>query len=172
MKESIGCMIGVFVGGVLASGAATAGFIEDTVEVNTFLTAGQSVYWQHDFTDDPAFANIGTISDAQLSVYLWDDGDWLSEFALGVAESGQWAVGEVDTGTYSFDISVASLYDGLFGVTVTSIFGDFGIGDSLLRLAYTTDRRSVTEPATLSLFGAGLLAIGLVSRRRRAERRG
>ena len=154
------------VGGILASGSAFAGFIEDTVEVNTFLTTGQSVYWEHDFRDDPAFASIGTITNAQLSVYLWDDGDWLGEFALGVAESGQWVVGEVDTGTYSYGIGVASLYDGLFGVRVTSLLGDFGIGDSLLQLAFNTAPRGVPEPATLSLLGAGLLAIGIVSRRR------
>jgi hypothetical protein len=171
-KSIIGAISLLPLGGLLISSPASADFIEDTVEVNTFLTAGQSAYWVHDFTDDPAFDDIGTISSGNLSVYLWDDGDWLAEFALGVADSGEWAVGEVDTGTYVYGLNVSSLYDGLFAVTVTSLLGDFGIGDSLLRLEFTTAPRSVPEPATLSLLGAGLLAIGFASRRRRVQGRG
>lgn len=159
--------------GLLTSSTASAILITDSIDVNAFLSMGQSASWQHDFTDDLAFPTTGSISDANLSVYLWDDGDRQSEFALGRSDSGGWVLGEVDTGLYSFGIDVASLANGLFDVRVTSLYGDFGIGTSTLSFEFTRDGEtssvSVPEPASLGLLGASLLVAGLASRRRRRK---
>jgi hypothetical protein len=163
-------LTGVGILGLISMSPASAVLITDEVEVDTFLSTWESVYWEHDFTDQLSIP--GTISDASLSVSLWDDGGlhdgW--EFALGVTDYGQWAIGEVDTGSYSFDIVASSLYDGVLGIHVTSLLGDFGIGTSSLSFNLDSDNpasASVPEPGVLSLLGAGLLAVGYAGQRRR-----
>jgi hypothetical protein len=143
-------------------------WIVDVEEVDTFLRTLQTVSWSHNFTID------GTITGATLSVSLWDDNDSGSEFALGVAHGSGFAIGEVDTGTYSYSLNTSGLDDGILWVSVTSLFGDFGVGNSLLRVEFepsvssngSITSISIPEPATLSLLGAGLILIGFASRRR------
>lgn len=164
------CLIAAGILGLMSTSPASAILITDEVEVNTFLSSWESVYWEHDFGDQ--LTATGTISDATLSISFWDDGGQYDgwEFALGVADYGQWAVREIDTGSYSFDIVASSLYDGVLGIYVTSLLGDFGIGTSSLSFNLDSNNAvsaSVPEPGVLSLLGAGLLAVGLAGHRRR-----
>lgn len=126
------------------------------------------VSWKHQYTFEPAADHLlsGT-----LTLWLKDDerDEWWNpltwEFGFGIAEDGTWDIGSVDTGTYGYDIDVASLEDGMFAVTLRSLGGDFYIKKSVLEIAYVA---SVPEPGTLALFGCGLLGLGLARRRKNA----
>ena len=131
--------------------------------VSGLARAGDYVAWKHFFTFDPPAAQIlqGT-----LKVTLLDDeAEWWDtfEFALGFAENGQWALGEVDTGTYHYGVNIAALEDGVFGVKLLSLGGDFAITDSELTITY----EPVPEPSTFLLLSAGLLGLGYFARKRR-----
>ena len=123
------------------------------------------VTWRHLFSFSPPAAQIlqGT-----LKLTLVDDeadsilpSTW--EFAFGYAESGQWDIGAVDTGSYSYGVNVSSLKDGEFKITLESLAGDFSILQSDLRITY----EPVPEPSTILLVTAGLLGVGYFARRRR-----
>lgn len=155
---------------LLAAVPASANLITNTVNVNTTLTTHETVSWTHDFSGHADFGSIDTITGATISVSLTDDKDWwLPDLALGIADSGQWVFGLVETGTYSYSVGVASLYDGVLNVSVTSILGRFRVNSSLLAVNWIASDRptSVPEPGTLSLLGGGLLLAGFLGRRRR-----
>jgi hypothetical protein len=128
---------------------------------------GDYVTWKHFFTFNPPAAEIlqGT-----LKLKLVDDErDTLNpftwEFAFGFAENGQWDIGAVNTGSYLYDVQVAALEDGEFELTLLSLGGDFSIVRSDLTITY----EPVPEPSTILLLSAGLLGLGYVARRRRAN---
>ncbi len=117
------------------------------------------VAWTHHFDFSPAFDYL--IS-ASLALFFHDDEPdsfWnlLSyEVALGVAEDGTWDIGEIDTGSYSYDVDVSYLMDGEFSVFVAGA-GDFQIEKSVLSINY----EPVPEPTTALLFGVGLIFLGI-----------
>jgi hypothetical protein len=89
------------------------------------------VSWTHQFEFPSA---VDAITSGVLSIDLSDDQDSGIEIAFGYAENGEWDFGLVSTQSYTYDIEVSSLADGLFSVTLP-------------------------EPSTLSLLGAGLLGV-------------
>lgn len=123
------------------------------------------VAWQHNFTFEPAPEEIFS---ASLRIFLKDDeADTLSPFSWeiggGVAESGDWDFGEINTGwTDSYSIDVDYLTDGMFQVVVASAGGDFYIGSSELSITYAP----VPEPATMILMGLGLVGLAGASRKK------
>jgi len=159
---------GLVATGALLSGATASAVpvtLTDVENVNTWLSTWQSTSWTHNFTFAPA---ADFIYSAKLTISFTDDNDFQSEYAIGgIAGSWDLAVGEVDTGNRSFNINVGQVADGILGVWVTSLFGDFRINNSTLVVSY--EPTSVPEPETLALIGAGLLSVVFLRRRRAAN---
>ena len=138
-------------------------------DVNKLDGIGDWVKWTHNFDFIPA---VQTVLSGNLSLHLRDDGGlWDSyELAFGKAEDGTWGFGEVDTGMYSYDVSASFLADGKFTITLMSVWGDFYIDKSELKITYEPVSEPVSEPvpepATMLLFGAGLVGLAGIHRKK------
>jgi PEP-CTERM motif len=121
------------------------------------------VTWKHQFDLSPPADKLLT---ATLTVSLQDDErdtfwnplTW--EVGVGWTENGQWDFGSVDSSSYNYGIDVNYLKDGVFTVTLASLWGDFSIVSSTLDITYNP----VPEPATMILLGSGLLGLAAFRR--------
>ena len=149
------------------SATSSAGTITDTIEQDLYVDWGESVSYTHDINDE---FDIGTAESATLTIEIYDDDTSIldsGEFVVFIIEDF-----DFDTGTWSFgtsfdgDLEVNALAalneSGELDVTVTSLWGDFYVGSSVLTVT------TVPEPASILLMGLGLLGFG-ASRIRKAR---
>jgi hypothetical protein len=90
---------------------------------------------------------------------------WINspEFTDGWTNTGEWSIGEVDAGTYNYNIN---LQNGTLTVTLASLGGDSYIECSTNRPDHHRPPAPVPEPASMVLVGLGMLSVGFIARKR------
>ena len=119
----------------------------------------------------------GAFLSATLTIYAWaniggDDVVFTESVNLGALNNGQIANGLFSTSTFNIDPAVFAVQvaDGFLDVTIDkNIRGGFGLLNAFSvygsKLEVTYEGAAVPEPATVALFGSGL--VGLLAARRR-----
>ena len=117
---------------------------------------------------DDGFVSGSAIS-GSLQISIYDDAkdkwDFLPELVLVIVDSFDFDTGALTFGNFDNTLGVQALgslnADGLLQVKVSSLWGDFRVGNSVLSVEVS----EVPAPGTLGLLGAGLVALGLVRRK-------
>lgn len=150
-----------------ACGTTPAGDLIDYggSDVDKLEGSGDYVIWAHNFTYSPP---LNYLISGVLRLYLRDDADdrrFEGEYGILLGEDGLFIIGEIDTGIYPFNLDINYLSDGVFGVALGSLAGDFFIDRSDLTVEYAP----VPEPATILLVSGGLFGLAGIRRRKRIQ---
>ena len=153
----------------------------DTTDFNPDRYIGwwQNFSYSHDLTDntpDPFKVGEDHIDSYSLSVSLYDDGGKCDFWELayvnqpGILGDGLYIDFEADNQTFGWSLAgVISLNaTGELGVTITSWLGDFYLDSSTLIATgdNATASAPVPEPATMLLFGFGLIGMAAFGRKK------
>jgi hypothetical protein len=137
--------------------------------VNGLDGFGDYLRWSHALSFEPQAGPAAV--NGTLSLSFRDAGNQRfdsPEIAFDFADSGPYAIGDVDPGVYSCNVI---FNNGSLFVTLASLGGDFYLDRSSLRLNYNScqdpipEPAPVPEPSTLLLLGLGLLSTGAVIKR-------
>lgn len=164
---------GLLLATLLAASFANAGLITDVVEIDQRVV-GTHTYSHnlnnHDFI-------LGTAESASLAIEIYDDAscheilcadEWFPEVLVVIVEEMDFDTGGVTFGSFFGDLEVQALValnsNGFLDVTVSTLWGDFMMGDSTLSV--TTS--SVPEPGAIGLLLMSLFGLGLARRKARS----
>ncbi len=137
----------------------------------SLLRPDDSISWTFDITDDGFDPLTQDVLSAEVVLNLEDDGGRFDFFEIAMLNVGEntfsW---EVDSGNTTFMLtSLMVLSDtGTVDCTLTAGLGDFYFNSAVLRGEATAPRPAATptpEPATLFLFGSGLLGLSALRSR-------
>ena len=174
MKNLARALVLSFLGVVFVAGSASAlpmSFSDvHYPDPNIWLDASNNAYsYEHDINDNGYNSATDSILSANLLMYLYDDSDQdASECVTVEFDSNFQQNFEVETCLYKFDVEVSMLDDGVLLVDLAQTHGDFGLGLSVLNVE--VDRveggLNAPEPATMLLFGTGLIGMAAVGRKK------
>lgn len=162
----------VFAAACLFSVNSFAGLITDVESVNKTVNFANTVSWTHNILDQGFI--LGSAQSATLIIEFRDDAQdpWYAPFETALLQIGNFDIqdgGIVNpTVTWNGNLGFSSLAklnaDGSLFVQVTSILGDFVIGNSTLKVV----TKDVPESSSLALLGLGLLGLVVMRRKVRA----
>lgn len=156
---------------LVLSSSSFAGVIVDTVGVNKQLDTWESASWTHNLLDN-GFV-LGTAQSANVSIQIWDDsktdGAEVADIVIGAIDlqDGELVYNAVSNWSGSLGLTSMGLLNSLgkLNITVSSLWGDFWVGNSTLTVK-TSQSANVPEPGSLLLLSLGLLGLGLARRQK------
>ncbi|MCF6282765.1 MAG: PEP-CTERM sorting domain-containing protein [Candidatus Polarisedimenticolaceae bacterium] len=154
--------ISLFAGAVMLLSIATmssAAIITDTVSQYEYVNWLGSYSYTHNLNDD-GFV-LGSATSGTLSIDIADDDEGRYDFYEVIVftveefdfDTGGWTFGTAFTGDLEINALAALNTDGYLDVTVSSLMGDFYVGDSVLEVD------TIPEPSTVLLLSVGLLGL-------------
>ncbi len=159
----------------------------DVMSPQTYVGQGGSTTYTHSIV--PEFTpGLDSVTSFDLAIDLYDD-SWfgipdlkpetasikLAGTFTGASSSSIWTLftylpDYITTGSVAAS-ALAQLNEfGQLTVTVSSLVGDFIVGNSVLRTHGTEGSVAVPEPGTLGMLGLGLLGVAFVARRRNKKK--
>lgn len=166
-------LISTFACVLLATTAANAVPIIDTIDQNVLVDTQSPYTYTHDLNDDGF--TLGTATSGTISIQFSDDiltnaaDDGWEAILIRVENFATDTGGILDSARlFNNGLEVNALAQinafGTLEVTVSSLFGDFYVGQSVL----TVNAAQVPEPGILALLGFGFLGFGLARRVRKS----
>lgn len=163
------------------SASSFAGLIVDTVEQDQYVDWWSSYSYTHNLVDGlnqtGGVFEPGSALSGSLAVDVFDERDpfydFLPETILFTVEAFDFDTGAITFGNSGFsnDLEITALgalnNDGMLDVTVSSLWGDFNLGNSVLTVNTEVTPVSVPAPTSIAVLGFALIALGL---RRKARK--
>jgi hypothetical protein len=138
-----------------------------------YIAPYSSYSYSHNILDNGYNPGVDSIYNYALNVNLYDDNDRGLDVALInvpglIGDTLFFSLSGSEYGGWSLEGQTQLTQTGTYGVTITSLIGDFFLGSSTLTVrGEENGSRSVPEPGTLGLLGLGLLGVGAGMRKKK-----